>query len=43
MLQYCCDTKDVKIIDFGEVEMGRTVIKSIRIMNESCVSRIYSF
>ncbi|XP_043667015.1 cilia- and flagella-associated protein 65-like [Vespula pensylvanica] len=41
MLQYCCDAKDIKIIDFGEVEMGRTIIKSIKIMNESCKEQFY--
>ncbi|XP_035734843.1 cilia- and flagella-associated protein 65-like [Vespa mandarinia] len=41
MSQYCYDTKDIKIIDFGEVEMGRTIIKSIKIMNESCKEQFY--
>ncbi|KAK2579228.1 hypothetical protein KPH14_008197 [Odynerus spinipes] len=35
------DTKDVKIIDFGEVEVGKTVTKSIKIMNESCKEQFY--
>ncbi|XP_014600342.1 PREDICTED: uncharacterized protein LOC106784884 [Polistes canadensis] len=41
MSQYCCSTKDIKIIDFGEVEMGKTIVKSIEIYNESCKEQFY--
>ncbi|KAL2720808.1 cilia- and flagella-associated protein 65-like [Vespula squamosa] len=41
MSQYYCDAKDIKVINFGEVEMGRTIIKSIKIMNESCREQFY--
>ncbi|KAI4499931.1 hypothetical protein M0802_004801 [Mischocyttarus mexicanus] len=41
MSQYCCGIKDIKLIDFGEVEMGKTVVKSIEIYNESCKEQFY--